>query len=166
VNYNCGSGNGYLNGIIFVFTYSNLFIMKRFLSIVLVAAGLCYAGTLSAQTAPPPAPKSSTDSTQSSKKAEAEKSKPAGGSSDIMIDEGGTPKAKPKKRSGAKSSAKKAEGAAAEPAPSPEAPGLAIDEAGTSKPKPKPKANSGTVTPPNKSDSTIVAPASQVGRPE
>lgn len=140
--------------------------MKRFLTIVLVAAGLSYAGTLGAQTAPP-APKSSKDSTQATKKADVDKSKPAGGSSDIMIDEGGTPKAKPKKRSGAKSAKKPDAARAAEPSPSPEAPaGIAIDEAGTSKPKPKSKANTETITPPNKSDSAIVAPASQVGRPE
>jgi hypothetical protein len=142
--------------------------MKRFLTILFVAAGLSLPSLAKAQTAPKAA-----DTTQSNKKVEAQKASPSSGS-DIAIDESGAPKPKSKKRNSNAKAAPKTSGASgtnrsaeqSAPAPSPEAPGsIAIDEGGTSKPKQRPKANSGTITPP-KNDSTIAAPANQVGRPE
>ncbi|MDQ3108462.1 MAG: hypothetical protein M3R17_01085 [Bacteroidota bacterium] len=135
--------------------------MKRILTLLLVVAGLTYAGSLNAQTAPPPPhARGSADTTQVNKKSEPEKEKaaPSSASEKITIDEGGTSRPKHKKPN-AKKSAKKSDEA------SPSAPqSIAIDESGTSKPKPRPRANGATA--PEKSDSTILAPASQVGRPE
>jgi hypothetical protein len=132
--------------------------MKRILTLLLVVAGLSFAGKLNAQTAPPPPPaKESADTAQASKKAETDKAPTKGSADKITIDEGGT--SKPKHKKGNK--AKKAE------EPSPAAPGgIAIDESGTSRPKSKPRANSSTATPVEKKDSVILGPASQVGRPE
>lgn len=145
--------------------------MKRLFSLLVVAAGLCFAGNLSAQTATPA--KGSADSTNASKKAGASKPAP-GGSSEITIDESGAPK--PKKRPNSANSAPKPASEApkaesksrgsATPSPSPAAPsGIAIDESGTSKPKTKPKAHSATPEAP-KSDSASKAPSNQAGKPQ
>jgi hypothetical protein len=134
--------------------------MKRILTLLLVIAGLSVVSRLNAQTAPPPPPaKSSSDTAQASKKAETDKAPTQGSSDKITIDEGGT--SKPKHKKGNKT--KKADEA------SPAAPGgIAIDESGPSRPKTKPRVETapGTGTPAQKSDSTILAPAGQVGRPE
>ncbi len=140
--------------------------MKRFITLLLIAAGLTFAGTASAQVKT--APKGA-DTTQSNKKVDEEKAK----SADITIDESGTSKPRKKGNSAKKAAPKQAEssntnsrkpeqGATPSPSPSNE---IAIDEAGTSKPKPKSKGNPGATTT-NNGDSTIVAPAAQVGRPE
>lgn len=141
--------------------------MKRFITLLLIAGGITFSGTATAQVKTAPEPKT-TDTTQSAKKVDKEKGK----SADITIDESGTSQPR-KKRNATKSAPKKADSSnrnsrkqeqGATPSPAPENE-IAIDESGTSKPKPKSKGNPGA-TPTNNSDSTIVAPAVQVGRPE
>lgn len=138
--------------------------MKRFITVLFITGGLFFAHSIHAQTANP---KAGTDTTAANKKTNAGKgdAKPGNGN-DITIDESGAPKPKHKKnnaeRSAPKGSAKKeSSGDAGSPSE------IAIDESGTSRPKPKhTKANSGISSDPPHSDSTIIAPANQVGRPQ
>ena len=138
--------------------------MKQFITILFITGGLFFAHSVHAQTANP---KAGTDTTNANKKSDAGKDdvKPGSGTG-ITIDESGAPKPKHRKsngqRSAPKGSAKKEEsGGSGSPSE------IAIDESGTSRPKSKPaKANSGTSANPSQRDSTIVAPANQVGRPQ
>jgi hypothetical protein len=150
------------NGTIFVLIHLKLPIMKKFLTILFIAGGLFFAHSVNAQTANP---KAGAD-TSANKKANAGQgdSKPGNGS-DIAVDENGTPKPKHKKKNSEKQGNpnKEAKGSSSDDVGSPAE--IAIDESGTSRPKPKPAKAATAPDPPN-SDSTIVAPANAVGRPQ
>jgi hypothetical protein len=139
-------------------------LMKKFLTILFVAGGLFFAHSVNAQTANP---KAGTDTTANKKTNAGQGDSKPGNASDIAVDENGTPKPKHKKKNSEKQgnpNKEAAKGSGSDDVGSPA--DIAIDESGTSRPKPKQPAKAATAPDPPNSDSTIVAPANSVGRPQ